>query len=53
MKQFDLVFVGEHGKYTLEECHTFPTKEELEGVMEACEEVGTGEITEIVIKNIK
>lgn len=53
MKQFDLVFVGEHGKYTLEECHKLPTKEEIEMAMEACEAMGTGEITEIVIKNIK
>ena len=53
MKQFDIEFIGEYGKYTLEKCENMPTKGRIEATIEACELMGTGKITKIVIKNIK
>lgn len=53
IKQFDLTFFCEGGKYKLNECKKWPTKKQIEETIENLDGVGAGTIKEIVINNIK
>ena len=53
IKQFDLTFFCEDGKYELNECKKWPTKKQIEETIENLDGVGAGTIKEIVINNIK
>ncbi len=47
--KFDIIFKCQHGKYTLEECSEFPTKEKIEETLTALDEVGCGKCLTIQI----
>lgn len=50
MNEFDIIFKGQHGSFTLNKAKKWPTKEELENALPDLQEAGIGEVQEITIK---
>lgn len=53
MNEFDIVFKGQHGTFTVNQAKKWPTKEDLEEELTNLEEIGIGKVTEIIIKPLK
>lgn len=51
--KFDLAFIFEHGRYTANECTSFPTKEQIEDSCKNLSCFGFGKLKKVVIENIK
>ena len=53
MNEFDIIFKGKHGTFTLNQAKKWPTKEVLEEELNNLKEIGVGKVTEIIIKLLK
>ena len=53
MNEFDIIFKGQYGTFTVNQAKKWPTKEYIEEGMENLEAVGVGKVTEIIIKPLK
>jgi len=53
MRKFDMTIYGRRGSSKHANMNKFPTQEEIEGYISAFERVGEGEVTRIIIDNIR